>query len=152
MLVVAPPVNEVVQEHMALCLALRLPFFVVTTKVDLRYCDLRETLSQLENIARLQGCNNNFVVYCNSNEVAQNNAVDTISVFAVSCVTGEGLDDLTRFIRDLSPLPPVLPDSDTESCLFQIDETFRYLHLKYNLFDPNLQKVRLYQFFFSFSY
>lgn len=127
MLVVAPPVNEVVQEHVALCLALRLPFFVVVTKVDLGYCDPRETITQLENIARIQGCKKDFVLRSNNNGDAQSNDPDIISVFPVSCVTGEGLDELTRFIRDLSPLDTVPPDSDPDACLFQIDETFRYL-------------------------
>ena len=127
MLVVAPPVNEVVQEHVALCLALRLPFFVVVTKVDLGYCDPREILSRIEDIARLQGCTKNFVLHGNNNGDDQSNDPDVISVFAVSCVTGEGLDELTRYIRDLSPLESVPPDSDPDSCLFQIDETFRYL-------------------------
>ncbi|XP_001599526.2 GTP-binding protein 2 [Nasonia vitripennis] len=125
MLVVAPPVNEVVQEHVALCLALRLPFFVVLTKVDLGYCDPRETITQLESIARIQGCNKNFVLRSNNNGDAQSNDPDIIPVFPVSCVTGEGLDELTRFIRDLSPMDTVPPDSDPDACLFQIDETFR---------------------------
>ena len=127
MLVVAPPVNEVFQEHLAICLALRLPFFVVFTKVDLRFCDPRETLNQLKNVARAQGCTKSFVLHCNNNDdnSIQNNDLDFISVFAVSCVTGEGLEELTRFIRDLSPIESETPDADPDSCLFQIDETFR---------------------------
>lgn len=124
MLVVAPPVNEVVQEHVALCLALRMPFFVVVTKIDLGYSDPRDTVSQLENIARIQGCDKNFVLH-NNNEESQGNDPNVILVFPVSCVTGQGLDELTRFIRDLSPIESVPPDSDSNTCLFQIDETFR---------------------------
>ncbi|XP_058799976.1 GTP-binding protein 2 [Phymastichus coffea] len=124
MLVVAPPVNEVVQEHVALCLVLRLPLFVVVTKIDLGYSDPRDTLAHLENIARLQGCDKKFVLH-NDNGDIQNNDPDVISVFPVSCVTGEGLDKLTKFIRDLSPIESASPGSDSNSCLFQIDETFR---------------------------
>lgn len=135
MLVVAPPVNEVVQEHVALCLALRLPFFVVVTKVDLGYCFPQEILSQLENIARLQGCNKNFVLQSNNNnnnnkQSSQNDgSSDVISVFAVSCVTGEGLNNLKNYIKDLSPLESTTSNSDPDSCLFQIDETFRYVKM-----------------------
>jgi GTPase len=125
MLVVAPPVNEVVQEHMALCLALRLPFFVVVTKIDLGYNNLQETLSHLENLARLQSCNKKFALQ-NNNKNTQNSS-NMITVFAVSCVTGEGLEGLTTFIRDLTPIESVLLDLNPDVCLFQIDETFRFV-------------------------
>ena len=125
MLVVAPPVNEVFQEHMAICLALGLQFFIVVTKVDLGYCDLCETLNQLKNVARTQGCLKSFILGSNNNENTHNNGSDVIPVFAVSCVSGIGLKELTRFIKDLLPIEDIAPDLDADSCLFQIDETFR---------------------------
>lgn len=128
MLVVAPPVNEAFQEHMAICLALRLPFFVVVTKVDLGYFDPHETFNQLHNVARSQGCNKTFVLHNNNNNGSTSADLDNIPVFALSCVTGEGINELTRFIRDLAPIESAPPNSDPDSCLFQIDETFRYEH------------------------
>ncbi|XP_015585384.1 GTP-binding protein 2 [Cephus cinctus] len=125
MLVIAPPMNEASQEHLALCLALRLPFFVVMTKTDLGLCDPREALTQLKSAVQAHGCSKQLILYSNINEVSRGYELDAIPVFAVSCVTGEGLEGLTRFIRDLPPSEPTPSDSDPESCLFQIDETFR---------------------------
>lgn len=129
MLVIAPPMNEAFQEHLALCLALRLPFFVVITKTDLHLCDARDALAQLENAVRVHGCLKRPILYPlsekNSNTASEVYDLETIPVFPVSCVTGEGLKELTTFIRDLLPFESTPPELDPESCLFQIDETFR---------------------------
>lgn len=124
MLVVAPPVTEVVQEHMALCLALDLPFFVVITKVDLRFCNPSEIIAELKNMAQSQNFKKDFVLHT---EIDGNihNINNIISVFTVSSVTGAGLNDLTNFIRDLSPTETITSNSNSDSCLFQVDETFR---------------------------
>ncbi|XP_020281954.1 GTP-binding protein 2 isoform X2 [Pseudomyrmex gracilis] len=124
MLVVAPPLNEASQEHMALCLALKLPFFIVVNKIDLGYCDISETLVQLENAMRTQGYPKQLVLF--SNDVSSwDYTSDVIPVFSISCVTGEGLEELTTFIKNLAPYETNSIESDPESCLFQIDETFR---------------------------
>lgn len=128
MLVVAPPLNDAAQEHMALCLALRLPFFIVVTKIDLGFSDYRQTLEQLETAVRSQGCDKQLILFNNNNintEEVNNYQGNVIPVFTVSSVTGIGLDSLTRFIRDLLPAETLALDSDPGSCLFQIDETFR---------------------------
>lgn len=127
MLVVALPINEAFQEHMALCLVLRIPFFFVVTKTDLGFYNSQETLIQLQEAVLAQGCSKNVVLVNNNNDdySAANNP-DVIAVFLVSCVTGEGLDGLTRFIQNLSPLESVADNNvNTDSCLFQIDETFK---------------------------
>lgn len=124
MLVVAPPMNEASQEHMALCLTLGLPFFIVVNKIDLGFCNTPETINQLENAIRVQGYSKQLVLY-NNNQMPWNYESDVIPIFNVSCVTGEGLEDLTNFIKNLSPYDVNSTDSDSESCLFQIDETFR---------------------------
>ncbi|XP_043266594.1 GTP-binding protein 2 isoform X2 [Venturia canescens] len=126
MLVVAPPLNEAAQEHMALCLALRLPFFVVVTKIDLGLCDTGQTMSQLEIAGRAQGCGKKFVLCSNNNnKLPHDYESNVIPVFTVSSLTGDGLEQLTRFIRDLSPSQSSSSDYEPGSCLFQIDETFR---------------------------
>lgn len=125
MLVIAPPLNEASQEHMALCLALKLPFFIVLNKIDLGFCNTSETLVQLENVMRTQGYPKQLVPFSN-NEIPWDYTSDVIPVFNVSCVTGEGLEELTTFIKNLAPYETNSIDSDPESCLFQIDETFRY--------------------------
>ncbi|XP_043799525.1 GTP-binding protein 2 isoform X3 [Apis laboriosa] len=124
MLVVAPPMNEASQEHMALCLTLRLPFFIVVNKIDLGFCSTPETINQLENAINAQGYSKQLIMYNNS-QISWDFESDIIPVFNVSCVTGEGLEDLTNFIKNLSPYNVNSADSDSESCLFQIDETFR---------------------------
>jgi len=129
MLVVAPPLNEASQEHMALCLALKLPFFIVVNKIDLGFCDMSETLAQLENAMMTQGYPKQLILFSNNDIPSWDYTSDVIPVFSVSCVTGEGLEELTMFIKNLSPYETNSIDSDSESCLFQIDETFRYVQL-----------------------
>jgi len=129
MLVVAPPLNEASQEHMALCLALKLPFFIVVNKIDLGFCDMSETLVQLENAMMTQGYPKQLILFSNNDIPSWDYTSDVIPVFSVSCVTGEGLEELTMFIKNLSPYETNSIDSDSESCLFQIDETFRYVQL-----------------------
>ncbi|XP_043250179.1 GTP-binding protein 2 isoform X1 [Colletes gigas] len=124
MLVVAPPMNEASQEHMALCLTLGLPFFIVVNKIDLGFCSTPETINQLEGAISAQGYSKQLVMY-NESLTAWDYESDMIPVFNVSCVTGEGLGDLTNFIKNLSPYDVNSTNSDSESCLFQIDETFR---------------------------
>lgn len=124
MLVIAPPLNEASQEHMALCLALNLPFFIVLNKIDLGFCDTSETLAQLESAMRAQGYSKQLMLFRN-NEISWDCTSDVIPIFNVSCVTGEGLEELTTFIKNLTPYETNPTDSDTESCLFQIDEMFR---------------------------
>ncbi|KAL6260780.1 hypothetical protein P5V15_008305 [Pogonomyrmex californicus] len=125
MLVIAPPLNDASQEHMALCLALKLPFFIVINKIDLGFCDMSETLAQLGNAMVTQGYPKQLVLFSNNDIPSWDYTSDVIPVFSVSCVTGEGLEDLTVFIKNLTPYEMNSIDSDPESCLFQIDETFR---------------------------
>ncbi|XP_012057309.1 PREDICTED: GTP-binding protein 2 [Atta cephalotes] len=129
MLVVAPPLNEASQEHMALCLALKLPFFIVVNKIDLGFCDMSETLAQLENAMMTQGYPKQLVLFSNNDLPSWDYTSDVIPIFNVSCVTGEGLEELTIFIKNLSPYETNSIESDPESCLFQIDETFRVVGL-----------------------
>ena len=124
MLVVAPPMNEASQEHMALCLTLGLPFFIVVNKIDLGFCSIPETINQLGSAISAQGYSKQLVMY-NGSQTPWDYESDVIPVFTVSCVTGEGLEDLTNFIKNLSPHDANSQESDSESCLFQIDETFR---------------------------
>ncbi|KAH0554714.1 GTP-binding protein 2 [Cotesia glomerata] len=123
MLVVAPPLNEAAQEHMALCLALRLPFFIVVTKIDLGFSK-RLTLEQLEGAVRAQGCTMPLQVVKNTGNFRNERWDGKIPVFCVSSVSGVGLEDLTMFIRDL-PAEPSDLETETGTCLFQIDETFK---------------------------
>ncbi|XP_066585276.1 GTP-binding protein 2 [Prorops nasuta] len=124
MLVIAPPLNEASQEHMALCLTLGLPFFIVVNKADLNYCNIQETIEHLSNAIQGQGYTKQLVLYDNTKRM-WNYESDIIPVFNVSCVSGEALSILTDFIKDLSPSESGYVQTDSESCLFQIDETFR---------------------------
>ncbi|XP_029660046.1 GTP-binding protein 2 [Formica exsecta] len=125
MLVVAPPLNEASQEHMALCLALKLPFFIVVNKIDLGFCDMSETLVQLEDAMMTLGYPKQLLLFSNNDIPSWDCTSDVTPVLSVSCVTGEGLEELTAFIKNLAPYEMNSIDSDPESCLFQIDETFR---------------------------
>ncbi|KMQ90999.1 gtp-binding protein 2-like protein [Lasius niger] len=89
------------------------------------FCDMSETLVQLEDAMMTQGYPKQLVLFSNNDIPSWDCTSDVIPVFSVSCVTGEGLEELTAFIKNLAPYEMNSIDSDPESCLFQIDETFR---------------------------
>ncbi|XP_043473458.1 GTP-binding protein 2 [Leptopilina heterotoma] len=129
MLVVSLPLNEAFQEHLTLCLALRIPFVIVVTKIDIGYRNPHEIILQLETALQAQGCSKKLVLHTNNNDEHNVCDIDAIPLFLVSCVTGEGLGNLTNFIKDLLPTDPTPAENDPENCLFQIDETFRVVGL-----------------------
>lgn len=131
MLVVSLPLNEAFQEHLTLCLALRIPFVIVVTKIDIGYRNPHEIILQLETALKAQGCSKKLVLHTNNNDEHNVCNIDAIPLFLVSCVTGEGLGNVTNFIKDLLPTDPTPAENDPESCLFQIDETFRYFFFKF---------------------
>lgn len=142
MLVVAPPLNDASQEHMALCLALKLPFFIVVNKVDLGFCGTSEILIQLENAMRTQSYSKKLVPFSSNDVPSWDYSSDVIPVFSVSCITGEGLEELTMFIKNLAPYETDSIDSDSESCLFQIDETFRYVQSSFHRISITIDAYR----------
>jgi GTPase len=92
------------KEHLGIALALRVPVFVVVTKIDMAPPNiLKETITQLEKVLKSPGCrklpihvrNIDDVVVCAKNFVSER----ICPIFMVSNVTGENLDLLRAFLN-----------------------------------------------------
>lgn len=100
-------VSRMTKEHLGITLALKIPFFVVLTKIDM--CPeniLKETTETLLKILRSGGCNRMPIMIKTEEEVikcASALATDRICpIFSCSSVSGEGIDRLTHFISLLN--------------------------------------------------
>ncbi|KAK3921921.1 GTP-binding protein 2 [Frankliniella fusca] len=116
------------REHLALAVALDVPFFVVITKTDL--VAPTDAIKSLETVLKSE-CkkvpllvqNEDDVITAGSNQMAAN----IVPIFCVSSVSGNGLELLTRFLHVLPPGVSIKEKErlEQEPCEFQIDETFR---------------------------
>ncbi|KAJ8923870.1 hypothetical protein NQ315_010452 [Exocentrus adspersus] len=105
-------------EHLAIAVALNVPFFIVITKIDL--VQPTSTLESLESFLKQVG---NDVITAGANQLTEN----VVPIFCVSSVSGEGLELLSRFLH---VLPPGISAKEKErleqeSPEFHIDENFK---------------------------
>ncbi|RZF44569.1 hypothetical protein LSTR_LSTR001327 [Laodelphax striatellus] len=117
------------REHLALAIALDVPFFIVVTKTDLVAPD--EAVLCLKALLNASGCRKTAMIVNDLDDVitagsSQMND-DVVPIFCVSSVKGDGLDLLTRFLHVLPPGISLKEKErlEQERCEFQIDETFR---------------------------
>ncbi|KAJ8936434.1 hypothetical protein NQ318_015580 [Aromia moschata] len=116
-------------EHLAIAVALNVPFFIVITKIDL--VQPANTLQSLESFLKQVGSrrvplvikNLDDVITAGANQLTEN----VVPIFCVSSVSGEGLDLLSRFLH---VLPPGISSKEKErleqeSPEFHIDENFK---------------------------
>ncbi|XP_071159235.1 GTP-binding protein 2-like [Mytilus edulis] len=121
------------KEHLGFTLALKVPVFVVVTKIDkCRRFVLERTVSQLEKILKSPGCKKVPLRIKSDDDAitaATNFDSDTITpIFTVSSVTGKHLDLLTKFLNVLPPMKNVqerekLKQHHTEyqiDCMFSV--------------------------------
>lgn len=93
------------QEHLAITVALNVPFFIVITKIDLVPPD--STLHTLESFLKQVGSckvpliikNLDDVITAGANQLTHN----VVPIFCISSVTGEGLELLLKFLHVLPP-------------------------------------------------
>ncbi|XP_069023790.1 GTP-binding protein 2b isoform X2 [Embiotoca jacksoni] len=111
------------REHLGLAMALKVPIFIVVSKVDL--CSrgtVERTVRQLERVLKQPGCNKVPMVVSNPDD-----AVTAAQQFTQSaCVSGESLDLLKVF---LNILPPLSNSKEQEELMqqlteFQVDEIY----------------------------
>lgn len=120
---------EMTLEHLSIAIALKVPFFIVVTKIDILSPD--QALLNLETVLKQAGSRRvpliikgyDDVITAGTNSLKQN----TVPIFCVSTVTGEGLELLLKF---LYVLPPGINSKEIERLQqklpeFQIDEIFR---------------------------
>lgn len=92
------------KEHLGISLALRVPVFIVVTKIDMCPSNiLKETIQQLKKVLKSPGCKKIPIVVRNDDDVvvcARNLVSDRIApIFCVSNVTGENLNLLKKFLN-----------------------------------------------------
>ncbi|KAK5639710.1 hypothetical protein RI129_012202 [Pyrocoelia pectoralis] len=120
---------EMTLEHLSIAIALKVPFFIVVTKIDILSPD--QALQNLETLLKQAGSRRvpliikgyDDVITAGTNQLKEN----TVPIFCVSTVTGEGLELLLKF---LYVLPPGINSKEIERLQqklpeFQIDEIFR---------------------------
>lgn len=92
-------------EHLAIVVALNVPFFIVITKIDL--VSPTSTLQNLESFLKQVGSrrvpliikNEDDVITAGANQLTEN----VVPIFCVSSVSGEGLELLLKFLHVLPP-------------------------------------------------
>ncbi|XP_053375887.1 GTP-binding protein 2-like [Mercenaria mercenaria] len=117
------------KEHLGFALALKVPVFVVVTKIDMcRKFLIEKTVSQLEKILKSPGCKKIPVRVETEDDAitaAQNfDSEKIVPIFRVSSVTGANLDLLFKFLNVIPPLNKErdkLVQGPTE---YQVDEVF----------------------------
>jgi GTPase len=95
--------SKMTKEHIGISLAIKLPFFVVVTKTDMvEKVVLEKTLDDLKKILKTNAVNRKPLMITSEAEVqkaAEAILTDKICpIFAVSSVTGESMNLLTRFL------------------------------------------------------
>ena len=96
-------VSRMTKEHLGISLALKVPIFIVITKIDIAPADVYEkTKDTLVKILKSPGCQRLPIVVHPDDDVsilAANLASDKVTpIFSISNVTGEGLPKLKEFL------------------------------------------------------
>ncbi|XP_007530474.1 GTP-binding protein 2 isoform X1 [Erinaceus europaeus] len=120
------------REHLGLALALKVPFFIVVSKVDLcAKTTVERTVRQLERVLKQPGCHKVPMLVTSEDDAvtaAQQFAQspNVTPIFTLSSVSGESLDLLKVF---LNILPPLTNSKEQEELMqqlteFQVDEIY----------------------------
>ncbi|MBD3192667.1 MAG: elongation factor 1-alpha [Candidatus Heimdallarchaeota archaeon] len=116
------------KEHLGIALALKVPVFIVITKIDI--CPehvLQQTIDQLTQILKLPGANKIPIIIRNQDDVivsVKNLTSGRIApIFLTSNVTGENLDLLRQFLN-LLPTNKNWEELINKPVEYQIDETY----------------------------
>ncbi|KAJ4948593.1 hypothetical protein JOQ06_020126 [Pogonophryne albipinna] len=120
------------REHLGIAMALKVPIFIVISKVDLcMRATVERTVRQLERVLKQPGCNKVPMVVSSTDDAvtaAQQFAQspNITPIFTLSCVTGESLDLIKVF---LNIIPPLSNSKEQEELMqqlteFQVDEIY----------------------------
>uniref|UniRef100_A0AAY5KHC2 Tr-type G domain-containing protein n=1 Tax=Esox lucius TaxID=8010 RepID=A0AAY5KHC2_ESOLU len=120
------------REHLGLAMALKVPIFIVVSKVDLcKRETVERTVRQLERILKQPGCNKVPLVVSTTDDAvtaaqqfAQSPSITPI--FTVSSVSGESLELLKVFFNIIPPLSNSKEQEELMQQLteFQVDEIY----------------------------
>jgi len=121
-------VSGMTKEHLGISLALRVPVFVVVTKIDM--CPeniMKQTMGQIKKVLKSPGCKKIPIVIRNEDDVvvcARNFVSERIApIFCVSNVTGINLDLLRKFLN-LLPVRTDWEQLHEKPTEFHIDATW----------------------------
>ncbi|KAL3050418.1 hypothetical protein OYC64_012449 [Pagothenia borchgrevinki] len=120
------------REHLGIAMALKVPIFIVISKVDLcMRATVERTVRQLERVLKQPGCNKVPMVVSSTDDAvtaAQQFAQspNITPIFTLSSVTGESLDLIKVF---LNIIPPLSNSKEQEELMqqlteFQVDEIY----------------------------
>ncbi|XP_068423906.1 GTP-binding protein 2 isoform X2 [Clinocottus analis] len=120
------------REHLGLAMALKVPIFIVISKVDLcTRATVERTVRQLERVLKQPGCNKVPMVVSGTDDAvtaAQQFAQspNITPIFTLSSVSGESLDLLKVFFNILPPLSNSKEQEELMQQLteFQVDEIY----------------------------
>lgn len=125
--------QKMTKEHIGLCLFLKIPFFIVLTKVDMAPQNkYDETMDELKKILRHKLLNK-FAIEINDktpenelNKTAELMPAGNICpIFPVSSVTKMGFDSLTRFLWKIDkPKEITMEEAILQPFEFEINENF----------------------------
>lgn len=123
-------ISKMTKEHLGITLALKIPFFIVLTKIDMCPDNVyKETLDTLFKILKIQPVNRVPFVMKETDDcqkIAHSIASDRICpIFCVSSVSGLGMDNLIKFLSYLETRKKfnILEDKK-EHFEFDINENF----------------------------
>lgn len=126
-------VQRMTKEHLGIIISLNIPFFIVFTKIDLAPKDIKDnTIASFANLLKTGLQKTVFNVKTEEDAKASASAIiggAVVPFFQISTVSGEGVDNLKRFISQLIPRYSLnssnyLIKTPSDSVEFLIDSTF----------------------------
>ncbi|XP_028323617.1 GTP-binding protein 2 isoform X1 [Gouania willdenowi] len=120
------------REHLGLAMALKVPIFIVISKVDLcTRATVERTVRQLERVLKQPGCNKVPMVVSSKNDAVMGaqqfvQSPNITPIFTLSSVSGDSLDLLKVFFNILPPLSNSKEQEELMQQLieFQVDEIY----------------------------
>lgn len=99
-------VSKMTREHLGISLALKIPFFIVVTKIDIAPPEIYEkTVNKLIKILKKDGVGKLPILVKDDMDLDQQcsglQSGKVVPIFRISNVTGEGLDQLKEFLPKL---------------------------------------------------
>jgi len=120
-------INHMTREHIGLCINLKIPFFIVITKIDIAPLNiLDENIEKITNLCK-KGARKKPYLIKNENDVSSviNNikSDSIVPIIQISNVTNHNLDLLKMLINFL-PIRNNLIKNESKSIEFSIDNTY----------------------------
>ncbi len=104
-------VLQMTKEHLGLVVALKIPFFIIITKIDITPKEILErTITDIKKILKIPGVSKIPIIVRDTDDtvIAALKLKDrfVVPIFLISSTTGEGLDQLIHFLQ-LLPIRPI---------------------------------------------